>query len=40
MDDDQERYLDEAKKVIKEKAYFMKKVINRIYLKRHWIRLI
>ena len=26
MDEDQERFLDDAKKVIKEQAYFMNKV--------------
>mmetsp|Transcript_38745 Transcript_38745/g.54062 ORF Transcript_38745/g.54062 Transcript_38745/m.54062 type:complete len:113 (+) Transcript_38745:38-376(+) len=28
MEDDQERYLDDAKKVIKEQAYFMKKALE------------
>ena len=34
MDDDQERYLDDARKLIKEQAYFMKKVLFNLKLFR------
>ena len=34
MDDDQERYLDDARKVIKEQEYFMKKVLFNLKLFR------
>lgn len=33
MEDDQDRYLDDAKNIVKEQAYFMKKALDKAILR-------